>query len=124
KQAITDGKGELQLPFDLKGAVLQDSFELNLGKEVHLNYKDGVFTLRFTDAKVGCGRDVRRARLDSCNDLRVLADKTSMEIFINNGETVFSTRFYPQDTQISITAKGLSCEVSQLSPMQLRYLGE
>lgn len=98
--------------------------ELTLGGAVRMVFDGGIFTLRFVDERVGCGRDVRRARLECCKSIRVLADKTSLEIFLNGGEKVLSTRFYPSDTRISIRSKGLSCEVSQLDAMQVRYLGE
>lgn len=98
--------------------------ELTLGGAVRMVFDSGIFTLRFVDERVGCGRDVRRARLECCKSIRVLADKTSLEIFLNGGEKVLSTRFYPSDTRISIRSKGLSCEVSQLDAMQVRYLGE
>lgn len=124
KQMLAGGEGESQLPFDLTAQAVQDSFELTLGGAVQMVFDSGIFTLRFVDERVGCGRDVRRARLECCKSIRVLADKTSLEIFLNGGEKVLSTRFYPSDTRISIRSKGLSCEVSQLDAMQVRYLGE
>ncbi|MCR5480721.1 MAG: glycoside hydrolase family 32 protein [Ruminococcus sp.] len=124
RQVLAGGEGESQLPFDLTAQAVQDSFELTLGGAVRMKFDGGIFTLRFVDERVGCGRDVRRARLECCKSIRVLADKTSLEIFLNGGEKVLSTRFYPSDTRISIRSKGLSCEVSQLDAMQVRYLGE
>ena len=124
RQVLAGGEGGSQLPFDLTAQAVQDSFELTLGGAVRMEFDGGIFTLRFVDERVGCGRDVRRARIECCKSIRVLADKTSLEIFLNGGEKVLSTRFYPSDTRISIRSKGLSCEVSQLDAMQVRYLGE
>ena len=33
-------------------------------------------------------------------NVRILADVSSVEVFVNDGETVFSTRYYPQDYEI------------------------
>ena len=98
RQVLAGGEGESQLPFDLTAQAVRDSFELTLGGAVRMVFDSGIFTLRFVDERVGCGRDVRRARLECCKSIRVLADKTSLEIFLNGGEKVLSTRFYPSDT--------------------------
>ena len=45
----------------------------------------------------GAGRTVRRAAVETVDALRVLADRSSVEAFVNGGETVLSTRFYPAD---------------------------
>jgi beta-fructofuranosidase len=124
KQTLTYDKAELQLPFDLKSTAQQDSFELVLGGAVQMIFENGVFTLKFLDEKFGCGRDLRRVKLDSCESIRVLADKTSLEIFLNGGEKVLSTRFYPSSTIISVDARGLDCEAAELRAMEVSYLGK
>lgn len=124
RTALLDGKGEVQLPFDLTASAQSQGFELRLSDAVEMTFEGGVFTLKFIDDKVGCGRDVRRARLDSCENIRVLADKTSLEIFLSGGEKVLSTRFYPKDTELTVTARGLTCEVALLKAMEVNYLGK
>ena len=42
----------------------------------------------------GAGRTVRYARTQA-QTMRILADTSSLEIFINHGETVLTTRYYP-----------------------------
>ena len=42
----------------------------------------------------GAGRTVRYARTQA-QTMRILADASSLEIFINHGETVLTTRYYP-----------------------------
>ena len=114
----------VSLPFDLSASAYQDSFSLILSDSAEMTFSDGVFSLRFLDEKVGCGRDVRKTILGSCKHLRILADKTSLEIFLDGGRKVMSTRFYPEDTQLTVKTKGLTCEVSQLRPMEVIRLGE
>lgn len=124
RSALLDGKGEFELPFDLTASAQAESFELRLSDAVQMTFEGGVFTLRFLDEKVGCGRDARRVKLDSCDSIRVLADKTSLEIFLNGGEKVLSTRFYPMDTALTVVSQGLSCEAMQLGKMEVSYLGK
>ena len=64
--------------------------------------------LRFTDPALACGRDgERRARLNApCRSVRVLADVSSAEIFLNEGETVFTTRYFPAQTARTVRLDG------------------
>ena len=119
------GSGEqVQLPFDLTASAQSDSFELDISNAVQMTFEDGIFTLKFLDEKVGCGRDVRRVKLDSCDRLRVLADKTSLEIFLGGGENVLSTRFYPPTTAVTVTSRGLTCRAAELRAMEVDHLGK
>ena len=114
----------MQLPFDLTASAQSDSFELDISNAVQMTFEDGIFTLKFLDEKVGCGRDVRRVKLDSCDRLRVLADKTSLEIFLGGGENVLSTRFYPPTTAVTVTSRGLTCRAAELRAMEVDHLGK
>ena len=119
------GSGEqVQLPFDLAASAQSDSFELDISQAVQMTFEGGIFTLKFLDEKVGCGRDVRRVKLDSCKKLRVLADKTSLEIFLGGGENVLSTRFYPPTTAVTVTSRGLTCRAAELRAMEVDHLGK
>lgn len=48
----------------------------------------------------------RSVSLDKLNNFRVLCDTSSIEIFINNGEEVFTTRFYPTKDNVGINLSG------------------
>ena len=39
-------------------------------------------------------------------DVRILTDESSVEVFVNDGEYVFSTRYYPEEAGIRIEAEG------------------
>lgn len=43
----------------------------------------------------GAGRTVRTANVGDVRALRILADTSSLEVFVNGGEAVLSTRYYP-----------------------------
>lgn len=54
----------------------------------------------------GAGRAVRKAKTDSLKSLRILADTSAVEIYLNDGETVFSTRYYPDQEKIRLKISG------------------
>lgn len=54
----------------------------------------------------GAGRAVRKAKTDSLKSLRILADTSAVEIYLNDGETVFSTRYYPDKEKIRLKISG------------------
>ena len=73
---------------------------LTLKKGVTLSYGDGLLTLDLGD--FGAGRTTRCAGLDELKDLRIFADTTSLEIFVNGGEEVFTTRVYGLEGKIRL----------------------
>jgi len=46
--------------------------------------------------------------------LRGVADNSSLEIFLNGGATVFSTRYYPAPGDVSVKLTGAACELCNL----------
>ena len=49
-----------------------------------------------------------------CRSLRVVGDNSSLEIFLNGGATVFSTRYYPAPGDVNIKLTGAACELCNL----------
>ena len=83
-------------------------FRAVLGEELLLEYRNGRFEMRFTSqdkASVSAGRGLRYVKLERVEDIRILTDVSSAEVFINGGEYVFSTRYYPQKPYIHVEAK-------------------
>ncbi|MBQ7832575.1 MAG: glycoside hydrolase family 32 protein [Lachnospiraceae bacterium] len=94
------GKGAVELStdaFDLEASVTGEAVSIQLGEDVFLDWKDGIFALRFLNES-GCGRKIRRAEIEKLHHLRVLKDVSMLEIYINGGEYVFTTRYFPEDT--------------------------
>lgn len=54
----------------------------------------------------GYGRTVRRAVINGVGHLRILADTSALEIFLNRGETVLTTRYYPEPAARGIAVNG------------------
>ena len=83
-----------------------DKLESIIKNCVNLSYdrEKQLFTLSFTQG--GYGRTNRSVSLDKLNNFRVLCDTSSLEIFINNGEEVFTNRFYPTKDNVGINLSG------------------
>lgn len=85
------------------------SFCLTIADGLTLEYAetDRLCRLHFLSDKLGYGRTVRHAVLEApCRSLRMIADASSLEIFLNNGACVFSTRFYPASELVTIRLEG------------------
>lgn len=91
-------------------------FQVILSDDLYLtwNTEKQEFIMEFTK-KAGGGRTIRRMKLPVCSSLEILADHSTIECFINGGERVMSTRFYPKGTQ-SVRLEGkvtaFFCELS------------
>ncbi|MBR6873777.1 MAG: glycoside hydrolase family 32 protein [Ruminococcus sp.] len=122
QQTVTDGRSfDTQLPFELTGDT-EKEFSVVLANVFTLVYSGGEVRLRFL-GNAGCGRTVRYARLPECRDIRIIADKTSAEIFLNCGETVLSTRMYPADTQVRLITEGITGTLFTLEGIEVSYDG-
>ena len=65
--------------------------------------------MRFLDESmesVGAGRKVRFERLDELRNVRIVGDVSSVEVFVNDGELTFSTRYYPTAYGVDVEAPG------------------
>lgn len=75
------------------------------GEGVKLMYEKGILTLDLH--KSGSGREKRSVKIDKVESLRVYKDTSSLEIFVNEGEEVFTTRVYMSNKEIMcIKGKG------------------
>lgn len=79
---------ECQVRFEQAGS----GFVLRYGKEI--------FSLEFYGeqaAKIGRGRTVRRLKMQCLDKLRILLDTSLVEIYLNDGEFVLTSRYYMAD---------------------------
>lgn len=94
--------------FDLLAAPA-GNFTLTVadGMQLAYNEADGSCTLYFTNAAMAYGRTSRHVVLDApCRRLRVVGDASSLEIFLNDGAAVLSTRYYPAPGAVSLHLEG------------------
>lgn len=79
-------------------------FEIELREDCKLLFNNEVFRIEL--GRSGCGRDMRGVEIDSINSLRIFSDNSSLEIFLNDGKEVFSTRIYNDSVDNTLKLKG------------------
>ncbi len=94
-------KNSYELQIDLTDST---RFEISLREDVKLIFADGIFKL--IQGKSGYGRDLRAVAVSKVISLRIFSDNSSMEIFINNGHEVFTTRVYNDTLDKTIELNG------------------
>lgn len=90
--------------FDLELSRLEgEDFNLSLGEDLKLTYENKIFTMEFISG-AGAGRTKRRVFLDFLTHVRLLGDTSALEVYLNKGEVVMSTRFYPgrKETEVRV----------------------
>ena len=114
--AAEKGKGSISEPFLIEGYQVYDMlvdrisgnhFRAVLAEALVLEYTDGRFEMRFLSrdkGSVSAGRGLRYVEPERLESVRILADVSSVEVFLNNGEYVFTTRYYPERTCVRVEA--------------------
>jgi len=88
---LPDGAGDMEFSF----AEEEKNWKIVFGSgDAVLSFADGLLSLELSE-KSGCGRTVRKCRVASVHKLRILADTSILEIYVNDGAYVMTTRFYP-----------------------------
>lgn len=93
---------ELNIEFNGKDV----DFELKLKEDCILDYNKDKKLISLKLGASGYGRKLRAVHIDKLESIQVFADTSSLEIFINNGEEVFTTRIYPKIDKDKIILKG------------------
>jgi len=93
-------------------------FIIHLRKDVELLYQDQVMTLRLGES--GYGRDERHVEIDHIDCIHIFSDTSSLEIFINKGEAVLTTRVYDDEMDTRIQAScSIDLEIYELDSYQI-----
>lgn len=117
---VSDSKVyKTQLPFELK-LEAKGEFKAELENILSLEYKGDEFALRFINDKAGSGRAARYARLSECREVHIIADASSVEIFLDGGRAVMSSRMYPEDTEVRLKIQGAQGSLYRLGEMEVR----
>ena len=119
---INGAVGEMILNVD---TAATKSFKLKLRssatEETVLSYNNGVFSINRDKSGQGAGGTCE-AKISPSNNLKVqiVMDKSSVEVFLNDGEAVLSNRIYPLETSqdIVFVPEG-QLKISQVSFWQL-----
>lgn len=115
KEILVETGNETVVPdtcFDMEIAKICSKECRIIIEELEITYREGVLNLTFT-GEMGSGRTSRNARVEQLENLRILADTSLMEIYVNDGETVFTTRCYPKadTTKIRYESAGGQCRL-------------
>lgn len=105
--------GKYTLPFEMEAMIQENEFEIIFDDKLEFKYKDGIVEMTFTQGAYGSDRGTRKAKIESVRNIRVFADTSSVEIFLNDGEMVFTTKFFP-DSDVEIRSSNLVGEIYQL----------
>ena len=105
--------------FDLLvgGAHTIKAFNATISEELELSWDGERFVMRFNDTSdhaVGAGRKERFEQLDELRNVRVVGDVSSVEVFVNDGELTFSTRYYPKNYSVKVEAPGTTMRFWEL----------
>ena len=126
--SVRVGEGSLEVAgdtcFDVISSGIDGAFTATVDGELQLAFVPAEgelparFEMRFTDesrASAGCGRTVRWEPVDEVRNVRIVGDVSSVEVFVNDGALVFSTRIYPEAYGVSVDAPGASVNYHALS---------
>lgn len=78
---------------DLLFIGLPESFVIVIADGVRLAYRDQKVALSLTE-ECGSGRTIRKIMIPVIETVRILVDSSILEIYLNDGEMVFTTRYY------------------------------
>lgn len=112
------GEQKISLPFDLTAQINGD-FEIVINNSLTLRLQENLFCMDFNNQSMGYGRTIRRVRTEQCRDIRMIADMSSIEVYLDGGRYVMSTRFYPDEENVQITAEGIHAEIYKMNGMEV-----
>ncbi|MDD3402948.1 MAG: sucrose-6-phosphate hydrolase [Hespellia sp.] len=98
-----------------------DCLEVLLGDSLKIDYNAGILTLKLAEAS-GYGRTQRVAEVKKLRTLRILVDTSSIELFINEGEQVMTSRWYPECAEtMELRGKG-SAIIYNMDAMEVKFM--
>ena len=83
--------------FDLELQNFGDKFEIEIFDTLKLDFDADRGDLELSFIANGYGRDKRFLKIKSIENIRLLIDASSVEVFVNDGKQVMSTRMYPSN---------------------------
>ena len=83
--------------FDLELQNFGDKFKIEIFDTLKLDFDADRGDLELSFIANGYGREKRFLRTKSIENLRLMIDASSVEVFVNDGKQVMSTRMYPSN---------------------------
>jgi len=83
-------------------------FSIQIGQDTYLIYSDNTFTLQRKSLTDSTKMESRHCLLKSLENILIFKDTSSIEVFINHGEEVFTSRLYddPSENIVTFNANG------------------
>lgn len=104
-----DGKVRMSEEIDLPSSACEiqlktdgQPFRITLRKGVLLTYDGHIFSMDLNG--FGSGRTSRSVEISDLNELSIFSDTSSLEIFLNHGQEVMSTRVYDDQKDLKLSA--------------------
>ena len=120
KEISLDGLYELELN-SIGQSIDKLKMIISKGLEVSYDKETSILKMEFKN-DIGSGRNIRKAKLESLDKIHMFVDKSSIEIFINNGKMVFTTRFYPDEYTLEIIVdKNIESKLWNLAPEEMKF---
>ncbi len=96
-------------------------FSVFIGKDCRLFWDGQKLALFFKES--GYGRRIRKTAIKEVYRLHIFVDHSSVEVFVNDGSTVFTSRYYPKAGDGGIQVKGMTGQLDHwpLSPFNLKH---
>ena len=111
---------EVWKPFELDLKLDSRKCRISVGDDLMFEADGREACLRLSE-KAGAGRKQRKAVIPSgrLKEIRMLVDTTAVEIYLNHGEVVFSTRYYPGKTTkvVKLEADKIQGHIYELKEM-------
>lgn len=97
---------------------LSREFHIYLRKDLELLYQNNLFTLKMGAS--GYGRDERHLEISKIEKIDIFSDTSSLEIFINSGEAVMTTRVYDDESDTKLKAScALDIDIYELDSYKI-----
>lgn len=96
---------------------INSDFEILISKIFQISYERNIMKFCFIES--GHGRAERILHIESIENLLIFMDNSIAEIFINDGEYVFTSRVFSTNHGFKLLKGNLQCEISKLE--EFRY---
>ena len=109
KIAMNGSSWDAMISFEKNGESYR---KININDELTLSEDEKGLVLSLSE-ECGDGRSVRRISKAKLDNVRILCDESIVEFYINDGEYVMTSRYYPSESlAMKLSVEGCAAEVS------------
>lgn len=112
KIQITKNENYFYQTFEFISEDIDGELEIYLRSDAKLTYKNQILSLKLDQC--GYGRNERKIKIEKIDNISIYSDTSSVEIFINNGEYVMTSRLYSQKNLFKSSIIGTLYEMDNI----------